>query len=132
MPLKLRLRGGERLALNGAMIRNTGTGTAQIEVLGAAALLQDRDIMAPEQVHSALDNLYYHVQLLHLERADPQSRRRSLQEVCTAILAAADADKDVETSSIVAEVDRQVEAGDTIGALRRIQLKIGKPSAGRH
>lgn len=128
MSLKIRLKPGERLAINGAVIKNDGTHAITLAVLNQSTLLHERDILLPEHVAGdPLHALYYAVQGMHIEPESYAEHYQNFLRNAVKIFAAATAEKDVAMCCLVDEVIAAVGARDMIGALRRIQEKIGKP-----
>src|SRR5436305_15081389 len=67
MPLTIRLRPGERLIVNGAVLRNGSPRAVALEVLNKVTTLHERDLILPEQADTALKQLYLQIQMMHLE-----------------------------------------------------------------
>ncbi|MDD9908498.1 MAG: flagellar biosynthesis repressor FlbT [Ahrensia sp.] len=63
--MKLRLKAGERLYINGAVLRFENR--TSLEFLNDVYFLLERQIMQPEEVKSDIDRLYFLVQLLVIE-----------------------------------------------------------------
>lgn len=65
MPLKLSLRPGEILVLNGAVLRN-GERRGVLLLETRARILREKDILQPEEVRSCEDRAYFAVMQLYL------------------------------------------------------------------
>ena len=65
MPLKLSLKPGEAVVVNGAVIRNgERRGTLLLET--RARILRERDIMFPEQISTAEEAAYFAIMQMYL------------------------------------------------------------------
>ncbi len=127
MALKMRLRPQERLAINGAVIRNPGGRAIEIEVLNEATLFHERDIMMPEQATTPLKQLYFLIQGLHLEPGDERAQHEAFIKAASEVFAQAYANSDLETCSLVNELVLVVGEKNHIKALRLLQSSFGRP-----
>mgnify|MGYP005811124033 CR=1 FL=1 len=79
--LHINLRDGEKVVINGAVLRSTGR--AEIVVENTAAILRGRDVMAPEDADTPAKRLYFACMMAYLDPASLtkyQSRILSLFE----------------------------------------------------
>jgi len=67
MPLKLTLKAGEKIVINGAVLTN-GPSKTTFAVENSAVILRQRDIMQPENANTPAKRIYYHIQLAYLDR----------------------------------------------------------------
>jgi flagellar biosynthesis regulator FlbT len=125
------MQGGSYLALNDVLIRNCAERSCNIEILSEVSMLQDRDIMFIDDTSSPLENLYLNVQRLHLATDGTRAPGKAFTELSDTQLALATTNRDEETCRMITEVQALVAHGSTLLALRRIQERIGKPSAQR-
>jgi flagellar protein FlbT len=72
MALKLALKPGERVAVNGAVIVNGGA-RAELVIENRAAILRERDIMQPEAATTPARRIYLPIMMMIL---DPGSQAR--------------------------------------------------------
>ncbi len=63
--LHITLRDGEKVVINGAVLR--ATGRAEIVVENAAAILRGRDVMSPEEADTPAKRLYFACMLAYLD-----------------------------------------------------------------
>lgn len=126
MPLKFRLRPGERLAINGAVLRNPQGRAIEVEILNHATLLRERDVMLPEQAQEPIELLYLLGQLLHLDPDDAHNRQRFIS-LGSKIAAEALISGDREISDVIHAAVRALNEDDTLGVLRCLQATIGRP-----
>jgi flagellar protein FlbT len=68
MPLKLSLKPGEKLVLNGAVISN-GDRRATLLLENKASVLREKDIMQPEDANSPARRIYFPVMMMYLDNA---------------------------------------------------------------
>ena len=77
MALKLTLKPGEKLVINGAVIEN-GDRRAVLVVKNRASILREKDIMQPAQADTPMRRIYFAVMMLYL---DEGSHRQYYDEV---------------------------------------------------
>jgi flagellar protein FlbT len=68
MPLKLSLKPGERLVLNGAVLQN-GDRRGVILLQNKASVLREKDIMQEEEANSPARRIYFAVMMMYLDEA---------------------------------------------------------------
>jgi flagellar biosynthesis repressor protein FlbT len=68
MPLKLSLKPGEKLVLNGAVLSN-GDRRATLLLENKASVLREKDIMQPEQANSPARRIYFPVMMMYLDNS---------------------------------------------------------------
>lgn len=78
--LKIRLRDGEKMVINGAVLRAVGTTTLWLE--NDAAILRGREVMRPEEADTPARRLYFACMMAYL---DPE-RRREHQDAIVRLL----------------------------------------------
>ncbi len=66
MPLKLSLKPGEKLVLNGAVLTN-GDKRASLIIQNKACLLRERDIMQPEDASTPARRIYLPIMMMYLD-----------------------------------------------------------------
>ncbi len=66
MPLKIALKTGEKIIINGAVIENVGSGVMKALVLNNAAILRDKDIITDSEATTPASRVYFTVQNLYL------------------------------------------------------------------
>lgn len=70
MALKLSLKPGEKIAVNGAVIVNGDDRRASLVVENKARILRERDIMQPAEANSPARRIYFAVMMLYLDSGD--------------------------------------------------------------
>ncbi len=66
MPLKLQLRKGQKIIVNGAVLENAGSHTASLLVKNDASILRDNDILTPADARTPASRVYYALQCAYL------------------------------------------------------------------
>jgi flagellar protein FlbT len=66
MPLKIHLRKGQKIIINGAVLENTSSHNVSLLVKNNAAILRDDDILTPEEAVTPASRTYYALQCLYL------------------------------------------------------------------
>ncbi|URD61388.1 flagellar biosynthesis repressor FlbT [Sphingomonas sp. KRR8] len=69
MTLRIALKDGEKVVLNGAVLRSVGR--TELLVESKAALLRGREIMSPEDAVTPAQQLYFHTMMAYI---DPERR----------------------------------------------------------
>ncbi len=67
MPLKLSLKPGEKLVINGAVVTN-GDKRAGLIIQNKACLLREKDIMQPEEAATPARRIYLPIMMMYLDR----------------------------------------------------------------
>jgi flagellar protein FlbT len=65
MPLKIVLKNGEKIIINGAVLQNIG-GAAKALVLNEAAVLREKDIITEKEAQTPASRAYFALQNLYL------------------------------------------------------------------
>lgn len=129
--MRLRLRPGERLAINGAVVRNGSNRSVELEVLNTAILLHERDIMLPAEADSPLKAIYLAIQLMHLEPEQFQQHHTQFIKSSSLTYAQALQEGDHTTCNLVTELVSLVGERSFVPALKKLQKVIGRPRAAR-
>lgn len=67
MALRIKIPAGERIIVNGAVIRNDSNSQMSILIENRATVLRERQILLPEQVTTKLQEVYFHLQMMHID-----------------------------------------------------------------
>ena len=113
MALKLSLKPGEKIAINGAVIVN-GDRRSTFSVENKASVLRESDIMQPEEATTPAARIYLPIMMMYMDESirtqcQPEYERR-LTEFSAAIISA-------EPLAICAELNAYVANGDYYKAL---------------
>jgi flagellar protein FlbT len=131
MPLSLRLKPGERLIVNGAVLRNGSPRAIELELLNHVTTLHERDLMLPENADTPLKQLYFEVQMMHLEPEAAETHRRAAIDFAARIYAEDMQSGGSPLSEIISDVIALIGERSYPAALRRLQRVIGKPGDAR-
>lgn len=66
MALKLTLKPGEKLVINGAVIQNSDRRTTLV-IQNKAAILREKDIMQPDQANTPMRRIYFAIMMMYLD-----------------------------------------------------------------
>lgn len=88
MALKLKLKAGEKVYINGALLENGGS-TAELQVLNKVPILREKDILLEEAADTPCRKMYFAVQSLYLDPADETEAIRFLSKLSVEISKAA-------------------------------------------
>jgi flagellar protein FlbT len=69
MALRISLRDGEKMIVNGAIMRSVGRTDICIE--NAASILRGRDLMTPEEANTPARRLYFACMMAYVEQGEP-------------------------------------------------------------
>ena len=127
MPLTIRLKPGERLTVNGAVLRNASKHAVVLDVLNHVTMLHERDLMLPEQAATPLEMLYFQIQMMHLEPENHDTYFRPFIQLSAQIYAEEMQRGDAELRDLVSDLISLVGQRNFPQALRRLQKRIGKP-----
>src|SRR5689334_22346338 len=131
MPLTMRLKPGERLIINGGVVRNASNHTIALEVLNIVTTLHERDLMLPEQADTPLRAMYFQLQMMHLEPENHDQYYRAFIQTSAQLYAEAMQADDQATCTLVGELIALVGERSFPAGMRRLQKSIGRPAAER-
>ncbi|MBN8646867.1 MAG: flagellar biosynthesis repressor FlbT [Caulobacterales bacterium] len=115
MPLKLSLKPGEKVVLNGAVIQN-GDRRTTLLLQNKASVLREKDIMQLEDVNTPARRIYFPVMMMYLEGSDTPDVYNEFALRMTEFMSA------VRNASVLEEcvaISRDVMSGDYYKALSR-------------
>lgn len=113
MPLKLSLKPGETIVVNGAVVQN-GDRRGMLLLQSRARVLREKDLMRPEDVRDEVDNAYFTLMLYYLQGERPGTAH---DRYVGAIRSALEAAKSPEARETIEDISARVAAGDTYKAL---------------
>ena len=76
MTLRIALKDGEKIVLNGAVMRSVGRTELLIE--SKAALLRGREIMAPAEADTPARQLYFHTMMAYIDPEQQEAHQRGI------------------------------------------------------
>ncbi len=106
MPLKIRLKGHEKILLGNVVITN-GERPAEFHVENKVSILREKDIMREEAATTPARRLYFLVQLMYMDQASLVGYHASYWELVREIVAAAPSSREhlEEISALLLEQD---------------------------
>ena len=119
MPLKIQIKGGQRIIINGAVLENISQRTVSLFVKNEASILREDDILTAEQASTPAGRLYYALQCLYLF---PQASDRYLpvfKELSSSYLEAAPS-----AEAIIKAMHNLVDKNQHYAALKKAQELI--------
>jgi len=66
MPLKINLKKGQKVIINGAVIENLSTRPISFMLMNKASILRDTEILSPEEAVTPASRVYYALQCMFL------------------------------------------------------------------
>jgi flagellar protein FlbT len=112
MPLKIVLKPGERMIIDGAVIRN-GDARAEFFVENRVPLLRQKDILTEESADTVCRRIYFTIQLMYIGKTDAVALHGEYWKLVQPLVAS--------VPSTVGRVDRistQILAGQYYQALK--------------
>ena len=120
MPLHLKLRRGERLLVNGAVIE-IGSRLGEIVIHNQSHCLREAELMAEADATTPTRRLYFRVQRLIVE---PDAREQHLAAAETMIGELEDVFSNAETLERLRRVRAAIARGDAYGALSLLRAVL--------
>jgi flagellar biosynthesis repressor protein FlbT len=118
MALKISLKAGEKIIINGAVIVNGGD-RAQFVLQNRANIMREKDIITEGQADTPAKRLYFTIQLMHLfpenERDHQENFNAFLQQFAQAV---------PSSTPLLLEIGQRMIAGDSYGALKKCRNLI--------
>ncbi len=83
MGLRIALRNGEQVVVNGAVLRSIGR--TELHVERGAAILRGKDIMRPEEANSPARQLYFHTMMAYIDPDRLETRQTAIVQALQAV-----------------------------------------------
>lgn len=120
MPLKLSLKPGESVVINGALIEN-GDRRASITVQNQASILREKDLMTPEEVTSPARRIYFPVMMMYMDDAETAPHYEDFSRRMTEFMGAVSHPKILD---ICVQISADIVAGKHYAALVKCKKLI--------
>ncbi len=120
MALKLTLKPGEKVIVNGAVIANSGTKTT-ISIENSAIILRQKDILTEEQADTPAKRIYFCLQLAYL---DTDHERDYLEKANLLVRDFIEAAPTEEVREILEPVGIDVSAQNYFKAMKQLKKLI--------
>ncbi len=112
MTLRISLRDGEKVIVNGAVLRSIGRTDLRIE--NAASVMRGRDVMTPEEANTPARRLYFACMLAYIDEGDLVSHQN---EIIACLRQLMDAFEAPEAKAACASFAQKVAVGQFYKAL---------------
>ena len=112
MALKLDIKTGEKMVVNGAVIENVGP-SAKILVHNMASILREKEILSQEEARTPASRVYFALQCAYMFPQNPEDHLRTFRSLLADYLSACPSANDVGE-----EITTFVDASDYYKALR--------------
>jgi flagellar biosynthesis repressor protein FlbT len=121
MPLNLTLKPQEKLIVNGAVLSNNSSRSVTLSFHNKAQLLQQKDVLLPEEATTPLLRTYFALQCVYLDGENAQSHRESFMRFATELFAATG---NAEIRGAITTALVQVGAGEFYRALSALRAAL--------
>lgn len=118
MPLKLDLKTGEKMIINGAVLENVGN-NAQMLVLNKASILREREILAQQDAVTPASRVYFEIQCAYIFRESRDEHLKRYASFLRDYLQACPSAQDIGDT-----IGGHVENGDLYKALKATRKLI--------
>jgi flagellar protein FlbT len=88
MPLNLTLKPNEKLIVNGAVLSNNSHRAVTLAFHNKAQLLQQKDVLLPEEANTPLRRIYFAVQCMYLDAENQAEHHKALLQFSSELFAA--------------------------------------------
>lgn len=116
MPLKIHIKSGQQIIINGAVIENAGPRNVSLVVKNEASILRSNDILTPENAATPASRVYYALQCMYLFPGQKDKYLRQFNELIDSYVEAAPSSQDT-----VREIRDYVENEQFYYALKKAQ-----------
>jgi flagellar protein FlbT len=123
MPLNLTLKPNEKLIVNGAVLSNNSPRSVTLSFHNKAHLLQQKDVLLPEEASTPLLRTYFALQCLYLDGDAPEAERhrKMFMEFASELFAATG---NAEIRGAIASALVHVGAGEFYRALSALRAAV--------
>jgi flagellar protein FlbT len=118
MPLNLTLKPKEKLIVNGAVVSNNSPRAITLTFHNKAQLLQQKDVLLPEEATTPLLRTYFALQCVYLDAEGAGEHRRQFEDFADALFAAT---KNETIRGAIAKARVHVEHGEFYHALTALR-----------
>jgi flagellar biosynthesis repressor protein FlbT len=135
MPLKLTLKPDEKLIVNGAVLSNNSPRAVTLTFHNKAQLLQQKDVLLPEDASTPLLRTYFAVQSMYIDPERVDEHRKLFVQFASELYAAT---SNVEIRAAIEMALKHVSEGQFYRALTALRsarpaedrlLNLGQPAA---
>lgn len=83
--LRISLRDGEKIVVNGAVMRSVGR--TEIVVENNVSIMRGREVMSPEEAVTPARQLYFHTMMAYVDPAGPEAHQEQILEALKKVMA---------------------------------------------
>lgn len=112
MPLKIVLKPGEQMIIDGAVIRN-GETKSEFTVENRVPLLRQKDILTEKEADTVCRKIYFTIQLMYISKTDAVAQHATYWKLVQPLVAAVPS-----ATKLVDQISEQILAGRHYKALR--------------
>ncbi len=120
MPLKLTLKPGEQVVVNGAVLTN-GARATKLTIENPAVILRGKDIMQQDEANTPARRIYFCVQLAYLDSANVEQYLNNVNQLIGEFVAAL---PNAEVAKIMLPMGAELASGQFFKALKRCKRLI--------
>ena len=120
MALKLTLKPGEKVIINGAVLANAGSKTT-LSIENSAVILREKDILTERNANSPAKRIYYCLQLAYL---DDEHEREYLEKANLLVREFIEAVPTAEVKEILGSVGTEVSDRNYFKAMKQMKKLI--------
>jgi flagellar protein FlbT len=121
MPLNLTLKPNEKLIVNGAVVSNNSPRAVTLTFHNKAQLLQQKDVLLPEEATTPLLRTYFALQCVYLDADGAEEHRRHFAEFAAELFAAT---TNAAIRGAIATALVHVDAGEFYRALSALRSAL--------
>lgn len=121
MPLNLTLKPNEKLIVNGAVLSNNSPRSVTLSFHNKAQLLQQKDVLLPEEADTPLLRTYFALQCLYLDPDNTESHRELFMKFAAELFAAT---SNAEIRNAITTALVHVGAGEFYRALSSLRAAV--------
>ena len=120
MTLRISLRDGEKVIVNGAVLRSVGRTDLRVE--NGAAVIRDRDLMRPEEATTPARRLYFACMMAYVDQSDLTDHQDNIVRLVSELMGALEAP---EAKAACISFAQKVATGQFYKALADCRWLIG-------
>jgi flagellar protein FlbT len=121
MPLNLTLKPNEKLIVNGAVVSNNSPRAVTLTFHNKAQLLQQKDVLLPEEATTPLLRTYFALQCVYLDADGADEHRRQFAEFAGELFTATN---NADIRGAIAKAIAHVDAGEFYRALSALRSAL--------
>jgi flagellar biosynthesis repressor protein FlbT len=121
MPLKLTLKPNEKLIVNGAVLSNGSPRAVTLTFHNKAQLLQQKDVLLPEDATTPLLRTYFALQCMYLDHDEMETHHKQFIAYSNELFAAT---RNVAIRSAITSAANHVSAGEFYRALSALRAAL--------